>query len=152
MKIIYVNDNNQTTIICAKCGFEKNIRLPELKNTHRRLKVKCKCGELHGFTIEFRKTYRKHVKLPGEYSLQGNGQKGEIIIRDLSLTGIRFESLRPHQIMKDDMFEVKFKLDNPSKKEIRKLAKVVWVKERIVGSQFSEKKFYESDLGFYLKR
>ena len=112
---------------------------------------KCKCNESFQFTIEYRKHYRKDVRLPGEYNVQVNGQKGEILIRNLSLTGLRFESLKPHQILKDDMFEVKFKLDNPSKKEIRKLVKVIWIKDRIVGIQFSEKNLYEIDLGFYLK-
>jgi len=29
------------------------------------VKAKCKCGETFRFTIEFRKQYRKKVRLPG---------------------------------------------------------------------------------------
>ena len=90
--------------------------------------------------------------LPGEYIVQGKGQKGEIIIRELSLAGIRLESLRPHQILKDDTLEVKFNLDNPLRKEICKVIKVIWVMDRIVGAQFSEKKLCGKDLGFYLTK
>ena len=151
MKKIYVNDNNQVMIICPMCGFEKIVDATNYRNTKNKVNDKCKCNESFQFTIEYRKHYRKDVRLPGEYNVQGNGQKGEIIIRDLSLTELRFESLKPHQILKDDTFEVKFKLDNPSKKEIRKLVKVIWIEDRIVGIQFSEKKLYEIDLGFYLK-
>ena len=152
MNKVYVDENNRATVICPKCGFEKNVDAMNFKNTTNIVKGKCKCGESFQFAIEFRKTVRRHVNLPGEYIVQGKGQKGEIIIRELSLAGIRFESLRPHQILKDDTLEVKFKLDNPLRKEICKVIKVIWVKDRMVGAQFSEKKLYGKDLGFYLKK
>ena len=88
--------------------------------------------------------------MPGEYVIQGKGEKGEIIIRDLSLSGIRFESFRPHQILPDDILEVKFRLNNQSRKEIRKIVNVIWVDKLTVGAQFSERKLYEKDLAFYL--
>lgn len=150
MNTVWVGDNNQATIICPKCRFETNIDITKYKNTQRRLKAKCKCGETFRFIIEFRKQYRKDVRLPGEYIIQGKREKGEIIIRDLSLSGIRFESFIPHQISTDDTLEVTFKLDNPSRKEIRKIVKVIWVDDLIVGAQFSERKLYDKDLGFYL--
>jgi len=151
MKKVYVNDTDQATIICPKCGFEKNVDVADFKDTQKRLKAKCKCGETHRFTIEFRKKYRKDVRLPGEYIIREKGEKGEIIIRELSLTGVRFESLNPHQISTDDILEMKFRLDNPLRAKIRKLVKVIWIKDRIVGAHYTETKFYEKDLGFYLK-
>lgn len=151
MKKVYVDDTNQATIICPKCGFEKIVDVTDFKDTPKKLKAKCKCGETYRFTIEFRKKHRKDVRLPGEYIIKKKGEKGEIIIRELSLTGIRFESLKPHQISSDDTLEVKFKLDNPRRSEIRKLVKVIWIRDRIVGAHYSEIKSYEKDLGFYLK-
>ena len=151
MKTIFVGDNNQATIICPKCGFTKNIDATNFKNTKKSLKAKCKCGEVFQVTFEFRKHYRKNVRLSGEYIVHGKGEKGEVIIRDLSLSGIRFESLSPHQISTDDTLEVSFKLDNPMRSEIRKIIKVMWVRDRIVGAQYCELKSYEKDLGFYLR-
>jgi hypothetical protein len=151
MKKVYVNDTNQATIICPKCGFEKNVDVTNFKDTQKRLKAKCQCGETHRITIEFRKKYRKDVRLPGEYIIQGKGERGEIIIRELSLTGVRFESLKPHQISTDDILEMKFRLDNPLRSEIRKLVEVIWIRDRIVGAHYTETKLYEKDLGFYLK-
>jgi hypothetical protein len=151
MKTVYVNGTNQATIICPSCGFTKKIDTTKFRNTQKRVKAKCKCGETFRFTIEFRKHYRKKVRLPGEYIIQKRGEKGEIIIRDLSLGGIRFESLRPHQISTDDTLEVKFKLDNPLRSEICKLVKVKFVRDRIIGAQYSEIKLYKKELGFYLQ-
>ena len=150
MNTVFVGNSNQATLICPTCGFTKNIDATNFKDTKKCLKAKCKCGEIFQVTFEFRKHYRKNVRLPGEYIIQGKGEKGEIIIKDLSLAGIKFESFKPHKISIDDTLEVAFKLDNPSKKEIRKIVKVIWVDNRIVGAQFNEKKLYQKDLGFYL--
>jgi len=152
MKKVYVDEANHATIICPKCGFEKTVDVTGFKDSQKRLKAKCNCGETYRFTIEFRTKYRKGVRLPGEYIAKETGERGEIIIRELSLTGVRFESLKPHHISTADTLEVKFKLDDPLRKEIKKLVKVIWIKDRIVGVRYIEKKFYEKDLGFYLKR
>ena len=152
MEKFYVDENNQANIICQKCGFNKNIDATNFKNTQRKFKAKCKCGETFLFSIDYWKHYRKSVMLPGEYVARNSGDKGEIIIRELSLTGIQFENLKPHQISKDDTLEVTFKLDNPLRKEICKIVKVIWVRDRIVGAQFSERKLYEKTLGFYLQK
>ena len=150
MGTVWIGDNNQARIICPKCKFATNIDVTKLKSAQRTKKAKCKCGETFQFTIDFRTQFRKDASLPGEYVIQGKREKGEIIVRDLSLSGIRFESFRPHQISTDDILEVKFILNNTSKKEIRKEVKVIWVDNRIVGAQFIERKLYQKDLGFYL--
>ena len=150
MKTIYTDNTNRVSIICPKCGFEQHINTTNFKDTKKKLKGRCRCGEPYQFTIEFRKGYRKDVRLSGEYSILGKGEKEEIIIRDLSFTGIQLESLRPHQILKDDTLEVTFKLDNPRRSKIRKLVKVMWVRDRIVGAHYIETKLYEKDLGLYL--
>lgn len=151
MEKVYVDKNNQAMVICPKCGFEKIIDAMDFRKTNDIVKGKCKCKETFQFALEYRWGHRKEVKLSGEYIVQDRGEKGEVIVRQLSMTGIRFESLKPHRISKDDILEVRFKLDDPKGSEIRKPVKVIWVKDRIVGGQFKERKLYEKDLGFYLK-
>ena len=151
MKTVYVDDTDQATIICPKCGFLKNIDVTDFKDTQKRAKVTCRCGEVFRFKIEFRKNYRKNVNLPGEYIIKGKREKGEILVKDLSLRGIRFETLRPHQISTHDTLEVKFKLDNPKRSEIHKQYNVIWVRNRIVGAHYSDPPFYDQVLGFYFR-
>ena len=152
MNTIYTDDTNRVSIICPKCGFEQNIDVSKFKDTQKKLKGRCRCGEPYQYTIEFRKRYRKDVRLPGKYSILGRGEKEDIIIRDLSFTGIRFESLTPHQILEDDTLEVTFKLDNHRRSKIRKLVKVIWIRDLIVGANYIETKLYENDLELYLKK
>jgi len=151
MEKVYVDKNNQARVICPECGFKKNVDAMNFRDTKSMVKGKCKCSEGFDFTLEYRKHYRKNVKLPGEYIVQKSGEIGEVIIRELSLTGIRFETMKPHQISTDDILDMKFKLDNPLRSEICKLAKVIWVDNRNVGAQFNETKLFETDLSFYMK-
>jgi hypothetical protein len=151
MKKVYVDDSNQATIVCPNCGFEKNLDVTSFKETHKRLKAKCRCGEVFRLTLEFRKHFRKKVQLHGEYFVQGKTEKGEIIVEDISLGGIRFESLNPHYISREDKVELRFALDNPMKTEIQTPVKIKWIIDRNVGGQFFDPKSIEQDLGTYLQ-
>ena len=151
MKKIYVDDTNQATIICPKCLFEKNIDVTNFKDTHKRLKGKCRCGEVFRFSLEYRKHYRKKVRLSGKYFVQGKDEKGEIIIEDISASGIRFASLKPHYISRNDTVELKFILDNPMRTEIQGLVKIIWIIDRNVGAEYIDPKSLEKGLGFYLQ-
>ncbi len=151
MKKIYVDDTNQATIVCPKCLLEKNIDVTNFKKTQKKLKDKCRCGEVFRLTLEFRKHYRKNVQLLGEYSVQGKDERGEIIIKDISAGGLRFESLKPHYISRNDTVELKFTLDNPKRTEIQKLIKIKWIIDRNVGAEYIDPKSLGKDLGFYLK-
>jgi hypothetical protein len=151
MEKVYVGKNNEAFVICPKCGFEKNVDATNFRNTKNKVAGKCKCIEGFDFVLEYRKHHRKEVRLPGEYINPKTGEQGEAIIRELSVTGVRFEILRPHKISTDDLLEIKFRLDDPQSSEIRKPAKVIWVRDRLVGTSFSEKNLYEKKLGFYLR-
>ena len=151
MKKVYVDDTNQATIICPKCGLKKNVDVTNFKNTQKKLKAKCRCGEVFKLTLEFRKHYRKKVRLNGGYYVQGRDEKGEIIIEDISAGGVRFASLKPHYISRNDTVELKFTLDNTMKTEIHKLVKIKWIIDRTVGAQYIDPKSLEKDLLFYLQ-
>jgi hypothetical protein len=151
MKKVYVDDTGHVSIICPDCGFEQNIDTTNFKGTQKKLTTRCTCGEVHEFILEFRKQYRKSVRLAGEFVVQGKGEKGEIIIRELSMKGIRFESLKSHKISIDDTLDVTFKLDNPMRSNIRRIFKAIWIRNRMVGANCIEPKLYEKDLGFYLQ-
>ena len=151
MQKVYVDNTNQVKIICPKCELEKLINVFKFKDTHKRLKAKCRCGEVFRLTLEYRKHYRKKVQLHGEYFVQGKDEKGKINIEDISAGGIRFASLKPHYISRNDTVELKFTLDNPMRTEIHTSVKIKWIIDRNVGGQFFDPKSLEKDLGIYLQ-
>ena len=152
MKTIYAGGTNYVTITCPKCGLAKNRNVTEFKDTPKRLKVKCKCGEVFQIFLEFRGYYRKVVRLSGDYFIQEKDEKGEVLIKNISITGINFETLKPHNISKDDTVELKFTLDNPSKTELHTLVKIMWVNDLDVGGQFIDQSSLKQDLVLYLTK
>jgi len=136
IKTVYVDDTNKITVICPKCEIEKNIDVTNFKDTHKKLKAKCPCGEVFRLTLEFRQTYRKNLRLTGEYFVQEKNEKGDILIEEISASGVRFSCLKPHNIFRDDLVELKFNLDNPMRTEIRELVKIIWINDRNVGAKY----------------
>ena len=148
---IFVDNAKIARIICHKCGLNKNIEVTKFKDTHKKLKAKCRCGAVFQFTLEFRKHYRKKVRLVGEYFFQKKAKRGNVIIENISATGIRFSTLNPHNFFKDDTIELKFTLDNSMRTEIQGLVKIIWVNDRNVGVQYINPRYFTSKLGFYIR-
>jgi len=152
MEKVYVDYTNQVKIICPKCGLEKNKIVSKFKDTHKRLKAKCKCGEVFQLALDFRKYYRKNARLTGKYFVKGKNETKEIIIEDISKTGIKFATLEPHNFSKDDLVGLKFTLDHLMILEVHTLVKILWIIDRNVGAQFKDPNLLEIDLGFYMKK
>jgi hypothetical protein len=150
MEKIYVSHTNKITLTCPKCGLETNKIVSKFKNTHKKLKAKCKCGEVFRFTLDFRKYFRKNVRLAGEYFTQGKDKTGEICIEDISKTGIKFTTIKPNDFSKYDLVEIKFSLDDTMRMEVRTRIKIMWAIGHSVGAQFSDPKLLEKELGLYL--
>jgi len=132
----YVDENNQARITCHKCGINKNLDVTKFKDTHKRLKAKCKCGEEFRLTLDFRRHYRKNVQLAGEYVVQEKDEKGEILIEDISMTGINFATLMPHNFAINDTVELKFTFGNPMKTRVQEPVKIIRIIDRNVGAQY----------------
>jgi hypothetical protein len=150
MEKVYVDHTNRVKIICPKCGLEKNKMLSKFKNTHKKQKAKCKYGEDFRITLDFRKYYRKNARLSGKYFVKGKNETREIIIEDISKTGIKFATLEPHYFSKGDLVELKITLDTPMRMEVRPRVKILWIIDLNVGAQFDNPKLLEKDLGLYL--
>jgi len=151
MQRVYVDDTNKTTIICPKCRLEKNMDVSNFKDSHKRLKAKCRCGEVFRVTLEFRKHHRKKVRLPGEYFVRGKDEKRKMIIEDISAGGIRFACIDPHYISRNDTVELKFILDDSTRTEIHTTIEIKWIIDRNVGGRFLNPKLFEKELGRYLQ-
>jgi hypothetical protein len=152
MEITYAGGTNHATMVCPKCGVKKTTNVFKFKDTHKRVKAKCKCGEVFRLFLEFRRYHRKIVRLAGEYFVQEKDEKGEVLIKDISMTGINFETLKPHNISKDDTVELKFTLDNPNKTELQALVKTMWIVDRNAGGKFIDQSRLKQDLVLYLTK
>jgi hypothetical protein len=147
----YASANDTVKITCPKCSISKDFNANEYKTSNRGIKARCTCGNVFRCVIEFRKYYRKTVNFAGEYRNEKTGDAGRMAIESISLGGIDFVNLTSENlIMKNDMLEVSFHLDDKSHTLIERKAKVTASDENTINAAFIKFQLYDKDLGFYL--
>jgi hypothetical protein len=148
----FADENEQVTVSCPRCNRQKTLSATPFKNRKEDLKVSCPCGENFKARIEFRRTFRKKVQLPGEFSNPKTGEQGEVLIVDLSLYGIGFSPLNPSAIVTGDVLRLKFTLDDRKRSQISRRVVVRSVTRDHVGCEIAKDQPPDSDLNFYLLR
>lgn len=140
--------NNTATFICPKCENVKTINARQFKKTQKKVSVTCKCPCGHSFRafLERRNYLRKEITLPGIYSRYINGEeveKGQIVVTDLSRSGLKFKPhVQPGFQVGDNLFIV-FNLNDRDKSLIKKKAVIINMsKEMHVGLEFYQKETY----------
>ena len=151
---VYVKDDNKAVLVCPHCGFSKTVDAGRYKKSAGPLKIKCTCRSTFEVFIEFRGAHRKETDLVGHYcKLPHCEEWGEMVVNNISSTGLGFSTLGPHHIRAGDRIRVKFRLDDAKKSEIDKDIIVREVKDGYVGCSFIgplEFDQVDSALGFYL--
>ena len=147
----YASANDTVKITCPKCSTSKSFNANDYKTSNRGIKAKCTCGHVFRCAIEFRKSYRKAVNFAGDYRNEKTGDTGRMTIESISLGGIDFVNLTPgNLIMKNDVLEVSFHLDDTSRSFIQRKVKVTSSDENTSNAAFIKYQLYDKDLGFYL--
>ncbi len=147
-KIFVVNNN--ATLICPKCGKSVVSNVEKYKTINKPIKVKCKCGHVYLVSLEIRKFYRKDVNLSGIYiNNSKDKQEGNMMVRNLSLGGLKFALNHMSNVAVDDRIIAKFVLDDRKKSEIKKQGVVRNIYKNFVGIEFLDDD-YNKELGFYL--
>lgn len=146
---VYVNEENKATICCPYCGYTATVSAEKFSTDKKILKTRCTCGKTFLSSIEFRKHYRKKVRLAGSMRNLRTRKVVDIVVRDISGGGIGFTVLS--QILPEvgDVLDLDFTLDNANRSKISVQVSVRAIKDRFIGSQFAVRNI-PRELGFYL--
>lgn len=148
---IYVDTDNNATLLCPHCGTSKTANIEKLKSRGDPLRIRCTCGATFSVTFEFRKAHRKETNLVGHYCrLPVRENWLGMTVRNISSTGIGFETFSPHGLGKGDKIRVRFTLDDAKQSGIERDVIVRVVKDKYIGGEFSDPNLYDKALGFYL--
>ena len=152
IKRIYVDANGVVACICPDCGKVQREKAEAYKGTRGPVKIQCKCGNIYDVEIEFRKLYRKEIRLDGIYATESNPNNwAKMIVKDITMQGCKFETLKANLLNPDEEIKIEFKLNNAKNSLIRKRVLVRYVFENYVGCEFKELPgAVDPDLGFYL--
>jgi c-di-GMP-binding flagellar brake protein YcgR len=147
--------NEMATFVCPKCENVKTIDASRYIKIKKKIKVNCKCPCGHSFQafLERRNYQRKEITLPGIYSRTINSEeveKGQIVVTDLSRSGMRF---RPHikpAFKIGDQLHIVFNLNDKDTSLIQKKALIMNISDEMnVGLEFCQKETY-GKIGAYL--
>jgi ketosteroid isomerase-like protein len=151
---IYVDAKGSVLFACPNCSKIKKEEAQPYKDTQGPIKIECSCGYAYDVEIEFRRVIRKRARIDGIYISAANPDNwGKMIVKNISIQGCGFETLKTNLFQPDDEVKIEFQLDDAQNSLIRKKALVRSVYKKYVGCQFMESAGdFDPDLGFYLRK
>ena len=156
MQKAYVREDGTTVLKCPYCNHARSVSVAILKEKKKVIRVKCSCQKSYSVNLELRKQFRKNANLRGSYINQSQQDdrgvllQGKIVVRDLSMGGLGFETMGKCTIQPEDELEVTFTLDDQHSSVIKKWVEVRIVRGKYVGCEFTHANEYDKALGFYL--
>jgi len=146
-----VREDGTTVLKCPFCRHARTVSVLKIKDKKKVIKVKCSCQKSYSVSLELRKLYRKTASLNGKYvNLSQNNESGMVIVKDVSMGGIGFDTVGGSSIAKGHELEVTFTLDDTHSSVIKKQVVVRIVRDKFVGCEFVHAHEYDKALGFYL--
>ena len=147
----FVREDGTTVLKCPFCKHARTVSVQKIKDKKKVIKVKCSCQKSYSVSLELRKLYRKTASLNGKYvNLSQNNESGMMIVKDVSMGGIGFDTVGGSSIAKGHELEVTFTLDDTHSSVIKKQLVVRIVRDKFVGCEFVHAHEYDKALGFYL--
>ena len=149
---IYVSCDDTAVISCPHCDHQKTVPVGSYKGKTR-VKIKCGCKNVLDVNLEFRRNVRKKTNLSGKFTNHSQKNiRGDIIVKNLSMSGLNFVSMDIDKFMNGDETTVSFKLDNADRATIKKNIIVRVINENSVGCEFgkSSDDLPGGPLGFYV--
>ena len=152
---VYITRKQTAAFTCPKCQISKTVNASKFVKLDKivKINIKCPCGHTFTSFIERRKHYRKETNLTGSFVRFVAGKiagRGNMIVRDLSLTGMKLEVLGIHNFSEADVLEVEFQLDDVKKTLIKRKVVIRNIKNSYIGTTFFQAETEDKTLGFYL--
>jgi hypothetical protein len=89
---VYLSPQETFLVVCPHCNQSKIFKPDDLPpNSPNPFKYECPCGVSSNVLLNYRRTYRKDVKLAGSFTLPSESKKIERIctVLDISATGMQ---------------------------------------------------------------
>jgi hypothetical protein len=148
---LFVGEDTTIPIVCPSCGKMKMINVTKFKGrSSGPVKIRCTCKKGFSIFLEFRKTRRKETLVKGYYTKLPQGKdKYRMHVKNLCMAGIHFTTWDTHNLQEGDQVRIQFVLDDKKGSHIERVATVRWVRDNLIGCEFTDGVQYHPDLGFY---
>ena len=135
----YVRQDKTAVITCPYCKRQRELSVSSLKEHKSQFRIKCACQNVFIAQIEFRQRLRKRTYLRGTYTNLSRGKlSGEMVVRDLSVSGLGMTTYDMENFEVGDKVMVEFHLDDDRYTDISREVVVMQVRKNSIGCEFTE--------------
>ena len=149
-QLIYLNGHGHGEVTCPACMKNLQICATTYRNLRTPIWIRCACDYKFFILLNTKDFYRKDVWLPGVYAKLGSPITQEMIIANLSLSGIHFNTIRFHELQVNGLITISFYLDAQQKNEIHMNSIVKWISNRQIGLEFCNAQDHKNEIELYL--
>ena len=136
---VYVQQDGTVPSTCPACGAERPFQSDKIGTRGRPVELRCSCGNRFSVLPEFRRAYRRETNLRGTYTkFSSENEYGQIIIKNMSMTGVGFTTESDHRLGEGDELMLRFMLDDRKDAKIEAGAVVVRTHGEYVGCKFKK--------------
>lgn len=152
---VYITREQTAAFTCPMCQMSKIVDVSKFVMLDRTAKINARCPCGHTFTslLERRTHYRKETNLTGSFVRLVAGKpagQGEMIVRDLSLSGMKLEVYENFDFSEGDVMETVFRLDDEKRTLVKRKVVIRNIKNSYIGTAFFQTEIEDKTLGFYL--
>ncbi|HOG11893.1 MAG TPA: hypothetical protein PLR47_02785, partial [Smithellaceae bacterium] len=91
---VYVDNEGFVVFVCSKCNLIQKQEAKTYGGAKGPIQVQCTCGNVYDVEIEFRKFYRKGIRVDGLYFGVTNPKIwGKMVLKNVSMQGCGFETM-----------------------------------------------------------
>lgn len=150
---VFVHNKMVVSFACPQCKLEKDVAVERIKDVyHWNVNATCRrCSYKFKVSFNFRKYYRKETYIHGLLfdSIGSIDPVGDVIITDISLTGIGFE-YNKFNFDIGSMFVLRFILDDDERSRMEKKISIESIRGSKVGALFQDESGFDKALGKYI--
>jgi hypothetical protein len=152
---VYLNENHQGVVTCVHCGVKHTINMSSYTDDYlgeKSLKVKCSmCNKTFYIKFDLRKYHRIDINFPGKiFYFQSEKEIDDITIISLYLGRVGFIINSGLNIKNDDIYGMKFQLDDEYGSVICEEIIIKRVDGCFVSAEFYHSDRYNHELDFYI--
>jgi hypothetical protein len=150
---VFVHNKMVVSFACPQCKLEKDVAVERIKDVyHWNVNATCRrCSNKFKVSFNFRKYYRKETYIHGLLfdSFKSLDPVGDVIITDISLTGVGFECNRCDFNI-GSVLILKFILDDDERSRMEKKISIESIRGAKVGALFQDESGFDKVLGKYI--
>jgi len=150
---VFVHNKMVVSFACPQCKLEKEVAVERIKDVyHWNISATCRrCAHKFKVSFNFRKYYRKETYIHGLLydSFESIDPAGDVIVTDISLTGVGFECNRC-DFNVGSVLILRFILDDGERSKMEKKISIESIRGSKVGALFLGENSFDKVLGKYI--